>query len=98
MCFSCLANRTTMPFTDLSETAAWKPTELMSNADYIDRLRKPRHPLVDSPFFDKDFVRIDTMHVNDLNGTMAIHAGSVLMQLVRSESRLGANQDAAVQT
>lgn len=49
-CAECLANRTTMPFTDLRASAAWRSAPALSYAAYTARCRAPLHPLVSSVF------------------------------------------------
>ena len=55
ICGECLANRTTMPHTDLRHDATWRPSEVaMTNAQYVARYTNG-HPMADSPFFNKFF-------------------------------------------
>ena len=92
MCGSCDANRTDKPFTNLRENSEWRPSEKMSNVQYMSRV-KQNHPLTRSRYFGKHFNRFATMHVSDLKGVCAIAAGSLMHGLVRREARLGANQE-----
>ena len=92
MCMLCRGNRSSMPFTDLRDNAKWHATECLPNSEYLGRVRTPHHPLIDTGFFDREFFRIDVMHVSDLNGLASIVVASIMMRLVRSESRLGNNQ------
>ena len=50
-CSECMCNRTTRPFTDLREGAAWRQSESMPFQCYSARLREPLHPLARSHYF-----------------------------------------------
>ena len=97
MCGNCKANRSNRPFTDSLDSAGWRPTEQMSNDEFVQHVDDfgpgSRHPLRDSKYFDRHFVRVDVMHVMDHNGVVGIVAGSFLLRLVRSDARLGARQE-----
>ena len=56
------------------------------------RLKLPLHPLAASHYFNQYFARFDTMHVNDLRGTIAIAGGSLLVHLVTRIRALGNTQ------
>ena len=53
---------------------------------------EPRHPLAASHYWCKFFPRLDPMHVNDHRGVISIAAGSLLLKLVKSCTRLGRTQ------
>lgn len=91
VCPDCLANRSSRPFTDCQETAAWRPTEAMSSGQYLARMRVPSHPLVASSFAWRMFFYLDVMHVMDCKGVAALIFGGVLASLVRRPS-LGRSQ------
>ena len=92
MCSLCLANDSNRPFTDFSAGAAWRPSAAaMLNFAFMCRFRLPLHPLVASEYFDIDFMRLDLMHVADLNGIVATVAGSMLIDCIRMPA-LGVNQ------
>ena len=95
VCGSCLANRTSRPYTDCRPNASWRPTSLsnMPSQFYSERLAQPRHPLTLSPYFTKYFAILDVMHVMDCKGVTSHVAGSVLKWLINKELRLGSNQD-----
>ena len=52
MCSGCLANRTIKPHTDLQETAGLRITGNMLVRMYLERIKRPRHPLAEC-FFHK---------------------------------------------
>ena len=58
----------------------------------MSRIAEPRHPLTESHFFSKFFVRLDPMHIMDLRGMISIAAGSMLQKLLQFQS-LGRNKD-----
>lgn len=94
ICSECLANRTNRPFTDLRESAAWRPSENMDFATYKMRVRVPPHPLCDSAFFcHRNFFVLDFMHLADCKGVAALTFGGVLMHLLR-DARLGQSKAA----
>ena len=88
-CSECTANRSTMPFTDLRASAAWRSAPALTPAAYIARCRAPLHPLVSSDFSWRYFFPLDCMHICDCNGVTATLAGSLIRPLVMSDSRLG---------
>ena len=49
VCWSCPANRSDMPFTNLQEDAEWRQV-VLTNAAFMSRIAQPHHPLVDAPF------------------------------------------------
>ena len=49
VCSECLSGRTDRVFTDLRDTAGWMPTARMDFETYRNRIRRPHHPLIDSP-------------------------------------------------
>ena len=93
VCSECVANRTTMPFTDLTAGAAWRREENLCSTveSFLVRCREPRHPLLTSSFAWRGMVPLDAMHVLDCHGVANIIGGSVLHYLVHREPRLGAN-------
>ena len=94
VCSECLGNRTTRPFTDLRESASWRPSERMDFTTYKMRVRQPPHPLCDSPFFcHRAFFVLDLMHLADCKGVAALTFGGVLMYLL-ADGRLGPNKAA----
>ena len=59
VCSECLSNRSNRPFSDLSRTARWRPSEDMPVDCYIARIRdNPRHPLASSCVFYTMFFSI----------------------------------------
>ena len=62
------------------------------NLVFRSRLKLPLHPLAASHYFNQYFARFDTMHVNDLRGTIAIAGGSLLVHLVTRIRALGNTQ------
>ena len=79
MCSDCLANRSTRPFTDLREAAAWRPTERMTYEGWLARMRLPNHVLVASPFNCSRFsFYLDLMHLVGCDGVASIILGSAL--------------------
>ena len=65
----------------------------MGNHACCERWRRQQyiHPLVDSHYFNKYFIRLDVMHVMECTGVTSVCLGSALCQLI-TEPRLGANQ------
>jgi len=94
VCSECMSNRTTRPFTDMSATALWRPTEQMPFATYRERLAEPLHPLARSHLFShRCFFYLDLMHLCDCKGVAALTFGGVLSHLL-SDPRLGPNRQA----
>ena len=91
ICPECLANRTTMPYTDLRPNAAWRSHLVSDLAEFRGRNRRPNHPLLASPFFTRHLLQMDVMHCMDCKGVAAIAYGSFLMYVI-GDLRLGANQ------
>ena len=89
-CPDCLADRGALPWTDLQATAAWRPTEAMTDAQYLARMRMPHHPLVTSRFAWRYFF-LDYMHVLDCKGLASVIYGGLLDSLIRRPS-LGSSQ------
>ena len=50
MCGFCTANRTTRRFTNLQENAPWRPSEAMTDFEFVSRLTIPRHVLAASHY------------------------------------------------
>ena len=92
ICPSCLANRTTRPYTDNGPNAGWRRTIAQPNEFFLLRLAEPRHPLTLSKFFNKFFPILDVMHMLDCKGVTAHAAGSVLKYLVVNCDELGSTQ------
>ena len=89
----CLANRTDMPFTDLSASAPWRPTFHMTVAQHRARCRQPHHPLIASRAFTRYLCYADVMHVCDCKGAWALSYGGILDNCIRLVA-LGPNQAA----
>ena len=70
---------------------------LLSEAVFQSRCR-PRHPLVGSIYFNSQFPKLDVMHVVDHRGLAGCIAGSVLVDLIKRERRLGASQEVRLRT
>ena len=98
ICGFCMANRTTMPYTDLRPSATWWPTEIGTTVAFKERLKRPHHPLIDAPFFTFWFFRLDIMHLWDCKGLWPIMMGGALWLLVHKEVRLGASMSQRLQT
>ena len=99
ICGECFADRDAYPFSDLSRHATWRPTAAcMTNEVYVARHRQSGHPMADWPILSKYFHRLDTMHAIDHNGVCGVLIGSVWRKLVKSEPRLGTNQQARLNT
>ena len=93
VCPDCLANRTTRPFTDLTEGAAWRPGEGMSFDVYKARAREPLHPLLaNAQFCHRFFLPIDIMHLLECKGVTPLVFGSTLARLL-ADLRVGANKE-----
>lgn len=92
VCSECLADRAHRPYTDLTASARWRPTERMPLVAYAARIREPRHPLTTSKFFTRWMMFLDLMHLADCKGVAAIVFGSLLWFLLRCP-RLGMRQD-----
>ena len=78
ICGFCMANRTTMPYTDLRPSATWWATEIGTTVAFKERLKRPHQPLIDAPFFTFWFFRLDIMHLWDCKGLWPIMMGGVL--------------------
>ena len=87
ICSACDGDTTDMPFTDLRSNAKWRPTVNVSNAVYMSRIARG-HPVADSHYFNKYFLRYDSMHIMDLNGVTSVAAGSTIMRIVRHDRDL----------
>ena len=97
VCPDCLADRNFRPFTDLQESAKWRPSEtLISAMSFRARCREPLHPLIACVFFWRFFTLIDLMHLMDCKGVLALVFGSVLMLLL-TEPRLGRTRELRLQ-
>ena len=94
ICSECDCNRDDMPFTDLRDTADWRPTTTLhvTREAYLSRIR-PGHPLAASKYLGRWMAPFDVMHVYDLHGITAVVLGSILTKLV-ADPRLGRNQQA----
>ena len=82
-CFKCMANHTTLPFTDPSVNALWRPTE-MTHLVFLQMCFL--QGLAISPMFDIlglkfHHVDIDLMHCGDLLGICLYLEGSILYEL-----------------
>ena len=95
-CADCLCNTSDMPYSDLTRSATWRPTRLMSNEMWLSRCDR-RHPVSKSRYFSRHFCRNDIMHNFDLNGIAATITGGVVRILVHSEPRLGADPDSRLE-
>ena len=99
ICGECFADRDAYPFSDLSRHATWRPTAAcMTNEVYVARHRQSGHPMADWPILSKYFHRLDTMYAIDHNGVCGVLIGSIWRKLVKSEPRLGTNQQARLNT
>ena len=66
------------PYTDLTATARWRPTEHMSFASYAERLKEPTHPLATSAFTRWPMI-LDLMQLADCKGVAANVSGGVMV-------------------
>ena len=94
MCSWCWANTSYLPHTDYSDGALWRGT-LVDNAVFMNRVRRPLHPLVDHPWFCIFSYRLDLLHLWDHHGVLSdITANVFWTHLSRANDILpGANQD-----
>ena len=92
VCDSCLANRTTHPFTDSQHSSRWRDTDNLTNTTFLSRIRNPRHPLTASSYACKYSFPYDIMHLSECKGFLSDASGSLLKGLVLHERRLGNNQ------
>ena len=90
-CTECRADCSGRPFTDLRTNASWRDTVLDSSAAFLERARRPLHPLLSSSLFWRGFMPLDLMHLLECNGAANIVAGSILQPLTQRRE-LGASQ------
>ena len=81
ICRKCPANRSDYPYTDGSKNSRWR-RKIFSLVEQLARMSQPPHPLCNAVFYTKEFIRTETMHVMDCNGTISHHLGSILYILV----------------
>ena len=94
MCGRCLADRGERPFSDTRQNAEWCKTSPLSNAVFLERIRRAMHPLAMCRQANIFFFRLDVMHVLDHHGTTAIAVASTLKKAIKTSLTLGPNQDA----
>ena len=83
MCPDCVANHgDDFPYTDLRDTASWKPSSEMNNEDWCDR-NQSDHPIQSSRYWSKYFWPIDIMHCLDLHGVTAVFIASIYIYIDR---------------
>ena len=87
-CPECCGNRTSRPVTDLQGSAAWRTTMITSVRPYVERMRKPLHPLASSKLMWRGLFYADYMHICDVHGCNAIIYGSLICILLL-DPRLG---------
>lgn len=92
ICSSCDCDRLHKPWTDLRREALWRASHPMPNSEYLARTVQG-HPVRDSIYFNKHFLRYDLMHIMDHKGVVSVAAGSIINKLVKEEPRLGSRQD-----
>ena len=92
ICGWCLCNRSDLPYTDCRTCSNWRHTTDLPNDIFVNRVRvRSTHPLVQSRYFNKYFIRLDGLHIWDYRGIASIVSASVVHLLSRTEDRLGAN-------
>ena len=84
MCSDCEANTRGIPFHDFHDDARWRQT-LVSNDRFLQRLRRPLHPLAAHIWFNKWTYRYCTLHMLDHHGCTSIIVGSILNEHVSPE-------------
>ena len=95
ICGWCLANRNTLPHTDCRHNAAWRANSPLPNEIFMARLAaRSQHPISKAHYFNKYFPRLDTLHVWDTHGIMAVVAANLIHKLTRTEDRLVRTVDA----
>ena len=67
LCTYCLANETTIPHNSFHADAAWRGT-LVSNDEFLERIRRPLHPVTAHPVFSIYTYRCDLLHMLDHHG------------------------------
>ena len=77
MCSLCLANDSTIPWNNFHETAAWRDT-LVTNDQFLARLRRPLHPLAAHPIFNLHSYRHDLLHMIDVHGVASAIIANIL--------------------
>ena len=82
VCSECLCNRDDMPFTRMDGGAEWRPTEQMTKLAYVQRIRRPLHPLAALALCTRWFFFLDIMHLMDCKGVAALLFGSILCWLI----------------
>ena len=93
-CGWCLGDRVNRPTNDLRQQALWRPTELMSNELFMERVRSSRnHPISRAAFANRFFFRVDVMHVYDHHGIACITVASTIKHKLCEDERLGPNQN-----
>ena len=93
ICTECRADTGTRPYTDLGSQAAWRSCLIGNAAQFLERVRRPLHPLVASSFFWRGFMPLDVMHVADCKGAANIIAGSVIRPIILECVPIGATQE-----
>ena len=83
VCPECLADRCIRPFTNLLESAEWRPTESLPLVAYLARCREPLHPLLESKYVTPWFCFADLMHMMDCKGVAALVYGAILSALMK---------------
>ena len=77
ICCLCLANDSTRPWNNFHETAAWRDT-LVTNDQFLARLRRPLHPLAAHPIFNLHSYRHDLLHMIDVHGVAIAIIANIL--------------------
>eukprot|EP00959_Pyramimonas_sp_CCMP1952_P205279 4292912-Pyramimonas_sp.AAC.1 len=81
MCSQCEATTRDVPFHDFHDDALWRHT-LVSNDRFLQRLRRPLHPLANHSWFNKWTYRYCTLRMLDHHGCTSVVIGSILNEHV----------------
>ena len=84
MCACCRANTTNTPFNNFHADARWRGT-LVANAEYMARIRKPLHALVQDAVFNSQTYRFDLIHMCDHHGVTSHVIANVLWAHVSAD-------------
>eukprot|EP00974_Lingulodinium_polyedra_P125816 11195946-Lingulodinium_polyedra.AAC.1 len=77
LCSYCLANETTLPHNTFHADAAWRAT-VLGNDEFLERIRRPFHPLTAHPLFSIYTYRCDLLHMLDHHGVSSHVVANVL--------------------
>ena len=85
-CPHCRCDRAARPWTDLRVGALWRNSCEMSRDEFVNRCRRPFHPIVASRFTWKYFFYVDAMHVLDCRGVASVVYGSLIDTVINLPS------------